>query len=134
MRHARRADAVALGLVVAAALVGLAFWKDLPARLAIHWGGSGPDTVVAKPLALLGIPAFGAATVAFVRLAPDSLTNTPGGETVTVLFLGVVFAWVHGVVVVWNLGYRFDVTLAVLPVLIAGGALVVYASAWNPMG
>ena len=70
-------------------------------------------------------------TVAFVRLAPDWATSTPGGDDIGVIFLGVVFAWAQGIVLVWNLGYRFDVGLAVVPVVVLAGLLVVYASVGN---
>jgi len=96
--------------------------------MAIYWNASGnADNAVAKPLATLGLPLFGIATVAFVRLGPDSLASTPGGETVSILFLGVVFVWVETLVLVWNLGYRFNVALATLPVVVLAAGLVWYA-------
>ncbi|MFB6152908.1 MAG: DUF1648 domain-containing protein [Halodesulfurarchaeum sp.] len=127
MHPDRRFDLLAGGLMAIPLLAGFALWTELPARVAIHWSASGPDTFVAKPVAIVGLFLFGLGTIAFVRLAPHSMTNTPGGKNVTVLFLGVVFAWVHGMVVVWNLGYHFSVSLAVFPVLILAGGLVVYA-------
>lgn len=127
MNPARRIDLIAVGLMATGLLLGLVYWAELPSRLAIHWSGGSPDTVVSKPLAIFGLFAFGVGVVAFTRLAPSSLTNTPGGENATVLFVGAVFAWAQGIVVVWNLGIRFDVGLAVLPVLILAGILVVYS-------
>ena len=122
----RRADRIAVGLVAVAALAGLLAWPSLPDQVAIHWSGGSPDRYVAKPLAVLGLPALGAAAVAFTRLAPDSLTNTPGGDDATVLFLGVVFVWVQGVVILWNMGWQFNVGVAVAPVLVLAGLLVAY--------
>lgn len=124
MRNPRHTDVIAGGIVAVGLLAGLLAWPALPDRLAVHWAGSTPDTFVAKPLAVLGIPLVGLAGIALVRLLPDWAANTPGGEGPAVLFLGVVFAYVEGVVVVWNLGYRFDVTLAVLPVLLLAVGLV----------
>jgi len=128
MYDSRRADTVAVGLLAAAALAGLALWASLPDQMAIHWSGSEPDSYVSKPLGVFAVPALGVATVVLVRLVPDSLTNTPGGVGPTVLFLGVVLAWVQGIVYAWNLGYRFDVGLAVVPVLVGAGLLVAYAT------
>lgn len=128
MYSSRRADVVAVGLVAAAAVVGLVLWPSLPDQMAIHWSGSQPDSYVSKPVAVFGVPALGVAAVALVRLAPESLTNTPGGEAVSVLFLGAVLAWMQGLVYAWNLGYRFDVELAVVPVLVGAGLLVAYAA------
>ena len=128
MAPARRFDLLAVALLAIPAVAALLVWDALPAEMAIHWNAAGtPDNAVAKPLATFGLPLFGAATVAFVRLLPDSQTSTPGGETVSILFVAVVFAWVEGLVLAWNLGYRFNVTLATLPVLVLAAGLVWYA-------
>lgn len=124
----RHIDLLAVALLAIPAVAALVVWDALPAEMAIHWTAAGmPDNAVAKPLATFGLPLFGAATVAFVRLLPDSQTSTPGGETVSILFVAVVFAWVEGLVLGWNLGYRFNVTLATLPVLVLAAGLVWYA-------
>lgn len=127
MHSARRADLVALALLALAALAGLLLWPSLPETMVIHWNGGTPNSAVAKPLAVLGLPAVGVAGVAFVRFAPATMTNTPGGENAAVVFLGVVVAYVEGVVLAWNLGWRFDVGLAVLPLLVLAGVLVAYS-------
>jgi len=127
MNPTRRFDLLAVGLMAIPAVAALVVWNSLPAEMAIHWNAAGtPDNAVAKPLATLGLPLFGIATVVAVRLLPDSLTSTPGGETVTILFVGIVFAWVETLVLAWNLGYRFNVTLATLPVLVLAAGLVWY--------
>jgi len=123
----RRFDLLAVGMLLLPAAAALLVWDSLPAEMAIHWNAAGtPDNAVAKPLATFGLPLFGVGMVAFVRLVPDSLTSTPGGETPAILFLGVVFAWVEALVLVWNLGYRFNVALATLPVLGLAAGLVWY--------
>ncbi|ERH07183.1 MAG: protein of unknown function (DUF1648) [Halonotius sp. J07HN4] len=124
----RHIDLLAVGLLAIPAVAALFVWDALPAEMAIHWTAAGtPDNTAAKPLATLGLPLFGAATVAFVRLAPDSVTSTPGGETVSILLVAVVFAWVETLVLIWNLGYRFNMLLATLPVLVLAAGLVWYA-------
>ncbi len=131
MHRARQVDAIALGLAAVPLIGALLVWPHLPAEMAIHWQGGSPDTFVSKPLATGGLFAFAVGTIAFVRLAPDSLTNTPGGETPTVLFLGFVFGWAQGIVLVWNLGVRFSVGLAVLPILVLAAVLVAYSYWWQ---
>jgi len=122
-----RFDLLAVRLLLLPAVGALLVWDALPAEMAIHWNAAGtPDNAVAKPLATLGLPLFGVATVVAVRLLPDSLTNTPGGDTVSILVVGVVFAWVETLVLVWDLGYRFNVTLATLPVVVLAAGLVWY--------
>jgi len=133
MHPERRFDLLAVSLMAIPAVAAIVVWDSLPAEMAIHWNASGtPDNAVAKPLATLGLPLFGVATVAFVRLAPDSLTSTPGGDTISVLFLGVVFSWVETLVLVWNLGYRFNVALATVPVLVLATGLVWYVLRRSP--
>jgi hypothetical protein len=125
VNHERRLDLFALALVAAVTLVGVAVWPRLPTRLAIHWQGATPDGYAAKPVALFGTTLLGLGAIAAVRLAPAWATSTPGGENLTVLIVGLTISWAQAVIVVWNLGYRFDVTLAVLPLFAAVGLLVV---------
>ena len=133
MHPERKFDLLAVALIAIPAVAAIVVWDALPAEMAIHWNAGGnPDNAVAKPLATLGLPLFGVATVAFVRLAPDSLTSTPGGDTISVLFLGVVFSWVETLVLVWNLGYRFNVALATVPVLVLATGLVWYVLRRSP--
>jgi uncharacterized membrane protein len=133
MHPDRRYDLIAAGLMGFVTLLGLWFWPELPPKMAIHWSGGAPDSFVSKSLAIFGLPAFGIGTVLFVRLAPPSLTNTPGGPNITVLFIGVVLAWVQSLALLWNLGYQFNMGLAILPVLILAGLLVTYAYLGNPL-
>ena len=127
MQTDRQYDLFAVGVMCLTTLIAILFWPELPSKMAIHWSGGTPNNVVAKPLAVFGLLALGIGTVLFVRLAPPSITSTPGGPNLTVLFLGVVIAWVQGIVIVWNLGYQFNIGLAVLPVLILTGLLLAYA-------
>jgi uncharacterized membrane protein len=130
MGRDRQVDAFAIGLVGAVTAVGVLLWPALPDAVAIHWSGGTPDTFVSPAGATLGLFGLAVATIAFVRLAPSALTNTPGGENPSVVFLGAVFAWVEATVLLWNLGYRFPIELAVLPVLALTGLLLAYA-AWR---
>ncbi|MFW6384498.1 MAG: DUF1648 domain-containing protein [Halodesulfurarchaeum sp.] len=118
-------DGIALGLATVPVLAAFFLWGQLPAELAVHWSGGQPDGYLPKPLGTVGLLALAAGAIGFLRLAPDRLTSTPGGEDLTVLFLGVVFGWVETIVLVWNLGFRFPVEWAVLPVLILTAGLVV---------
>jgi hypothetical protein len=128
MRYRRRVNWLAVASLAAASLVGLVLWSSLPGQMAIHWGANGsPDNHVAKPLAVVGLPTVGVASILFVRLAPDSLKNTPGGEDRSVLFVAGVFTLLQGTIYAWNLGHRFDIWLVVAPILL-GTAVVVAVS------
>ncbi|MEF8772166.1 DUF1648 domain-containing protein [Halodesulfurarchaeum sp.] len=127
----RQIDGIAIGLAAIPIIAAILLWPVLPAEMAIHWSGGSPDTFVAKPLATLGLFAFAVGTIVFVRVAPDWITNTPGGESLSVLFLGVVFAWVETIVLAWNRGLRFSVELALVPILVLAVGLLGYAFWWR---
>jgi len=126
----RRAEAVALALLAAAAGAGVVLWGRLPARMAVHFDAAGaPDGFASKPVAVFLAPAAGAAGLAVVRVAPrlDPTGADPRVLAATSLFLGAAVAYVQALVLAWNLGYRVDVGVAVLPVLVGAGALTWYA-------
>lgn len=124
MTRNRRVDLLAVGAIAAVTLVGVLLWPRLPARLAVHWQGPTPDGYAAKPTALFGTALLGIGAIAVVRLAPAWATSTPGGADVTVLIVGLAMSWAQAVIVIWNLGYRFDVTLAALVLLATVGLLI----------
>jgi uncharacterized membrane protein len=129
LRSFRRADALALALLGAVTVAGLALSPSLPSSMAIHFDASGqPDNYVARPLAVVLGPAIGVAAIVFTRLAARF---DDGADRLTldasVVFLGGIVALVQTQVLLWNLGYRVDVTLVVVPILLAAGVLVVFA-------
>ena len=78
-------------------------------------------------MATVGLFAFGVVLVVVIRVLPDSATSTPGGPNLSILFLGIVLAWVQSTMLVWNLGYRFNVTVSVIPIVILAALLVIYS-------
>jgi uncharacterized membrane protein len=126
---ARSADLVAYTLLVGAALAGVLLWPALPDSMAIHFGAGGePDSFIAKPIAVILTPAIGVASVLLVRYAPEwaSRTRSPHVETLSVVFVGSVIAYVQGFVYAWNLGYRPSIWVVLGPVLLVAAAFVAY--------
>lgn len=111
------------------ALAGFALWGDLPPEMAIHFDASGtPDNYVPKPVALLLTPAIGLGSVAVVRYAVRTDPSAdPLVGTGAVYFVGGVVAYVHALVLAYNLGYAFSMWAALVPVFVASAALVVWA-------
>lgn len=129
----RRADLLAYAAIGLAVLGGLLLWPRLPAEMTIHFDASStPDDFVAKPLGVLLSPTIGAAAILLVRRGGElgSGPTHPAVEDAAVGFVGVVVAYVNGLVLAWNVGFRFDVTVSVLPVVGLAVVLVVYA-AWR---
>jgi uncharacterized membrane protein len=124
-----RSDLVASVLLVGVALVGFALWGDLPPEMAIHFDVSGtPDNYVPKPVALLLTPAIGLSAVAFSRYAIGADPSAdPLVGAAAVYFVGGVVAYVHALVLAYNLGYGFSIWVALVPVFVASAGLVVWA-------
>jgi len=126
----RRADLLAYAAIGLTVLGGLVLWPWLPAEMAIHFDASStPDDFVAKPVGLLLTPTIGVAAIILVRRGGDlgGGPTHPAVEDAAVGFVGVVVGYVHALVLAWNVGLRFDVTLSVVPVLGLAVALVAYA-------
>jgi uncharacterized membrane protein len=125
-----RADAVAYAAIGLAVLGGVVLWPRLPAEMAIHFDASStPDSFVSKPVGVLLGPTIGVAAILLVRRGGElgGGPTHPAVEDAAVGFLGVVVAYVQGLVLAWNVGLRFDVTVSVLPVVGLAVALLVYA-------
>lgn len=124
---------VGIGLTALTVLIGLAFGDQLPARVAIHFTGSGqPDNYVSKPLALGVLPALQVALLGLFAVVPRI---DPLGENIrefrraydvlvvlTVGFLG----YSHALLVLWNAGYALAITRALVP----ASAVLYYVLGW----
>lgn len=119
-----RRDLAGLGIVGLTAILSVVAAPQLPDQMAIHFdAGSQPDSFVAKPLGLAFAPLLAAGLVVLFRILPaiDPLGKNFADfqryyDLIAVEAVGVV-AYVHVLIVLWNLGYRFDVTQAIVPVL-----------------
>ncbi|MEF8880894.1 MAG: DUF1648 domain-containing protein [Halapricum sp.] len=125
----RRSDLVATGLLAATALAGVVLWNDLPAEMAIHFDASGtPDNYVDKPLGVLLAPAIGFGAIWFTRLSARADPSAdPRVIAGAVYFVGGLIAYVQALVLAYNLGHRFSMTTALVPVFVASAVLVVWA-------
>lgn len=127
MRRARRYDVLALAIVALTTGVGLAVWNALPAELVVQWGLGGEATnTMSKPTAIFGNAALAVGSIALVRVANRGST-TMVVENATVLFLGFVIGAVQLIIVTKNLGYQYDTTLALVPILVVAAGFTWYA-------
>ncbi|MFB6090186.1 MAG: DUF1648 domain-containing protein [Halobellus sp.] len=114
MRYSRL-DALSVAVLVGAAAVGIALLPSLPERVAVHFGAGGsPDGYLWATLGVVLVPAIGLVALAAVRgLLP--LGNGVPAPSWFGLALAGFLAYAHGLVLAWNLGFRVNVTLLVLP-------------------
>jgi uncharacterized membrane protein len=110
-------------LVTAALLaLGFALYAALPDQMAIHWNAAGePDNVVAKPVAVLAIPAVVVLVTALFEATRVDVGDRIVGSLATLL-LFVVQLMVFAV----NLGYD----VPIVPVAMALAGVVVAAALW----
>jgi len=114
MRYSRL-DVLSAALLVAAAVVGIALLPALPDRLAVHFGAGGsPDNFLSARLGVLLVPAIGLVVLAAVRGALPLGGDVPAPPWFG-LAVAAFLAYVHVVVLAWNLGLGVNVTLFVLP-------------------
>ena len=120
------ANGVIIGLT---ALAGLTVWSRLPAEIAIHFSASGtPDTYVSKPVGVVLMPALMLATLLVLKGAfrydPPDVPQVAATITITTMaFMGAV----HGLLLVWNLGYPVPFDLVLVGSLVWAVLIVGYA-------
>ena len=134
MRH-RRPRAVGVAAIALAFLASAAVHPALPARMATHWGPNGAvDGTMSRLAGAFFVPVFGIAIYAVLLVAPRLDSDKQNIESFRgayewfaagmMWFLG----YVHGLVLLWNLGVRPPIGAALAPglaaVLYASGALV----------
>jgi uncharacterized membrane protein len=131
MARLRTTDLSGVALAVAAAAVGVVFWRELPAEMAVHFDvGGAPDGYVPKPVAVFALPLLTVALLGFVNLvARYDPPTAPRVLTVSKLWTAALLAYVQTFVVVWNLGYTLSVDLVLAPVLVSAVILVLWSVA-----
>lgn len=131
MARLRTTDLVGVALAVAAALVGVVFWNELPAEMAVHFDvGGSPDNYVPRVVAVFFLPVLTVVLLGFVNVvARYDPPSVPHVFTVSKLWTAALLAYVQGFVVVWNLGYSLSVDLVLAPVLVSAVVLVLWSVA-----
>jgi uncharacterized membrane protein len=122
----RRADLAALTLVGLSLLASVVLYARLPGEMAVQFAGGAPSSVVSKPVGAFAVPAVGAVVVAGIRLAPRLGLDRQNSPDLGVLLTGVIVAYVHTLILLWNTGVRFQPTLAVLPLLLVVVGITLY--------
>ena len=124
-----RADSLAVGVTLLAALFGIAIWPQLPAEVAIHFSAAGtPDNYVPKAVGVALLPAIMLATLLVLRvsMAVDPPSDPRTGPVITVATT-MFLAGVHVAVLAWNAGYPVPLDGLLLGSLLFAALLVGYA-------
>ncbi|WP_340099240.1 SdpI family protein [Salinibaculum salinum] len=117
-----------LGIVLISALASVLAYPDLPNQMAIHFTADGtPDDYMRKQLAVALVPALELAILGMYAVIPriDPLgENIAQFETyydLAAIVTVAILAYVHGAVLGYNLGYRFEMAQVVAPMLAVVG-------------
>lgn len=120
--------------ILAVAAVGTVLvYPDLPAEMAIHFDAGGePDSYLARPFAAALLPALGFGMLGLFAVIPRL---DPLGENfaaferyydLVVVVTVAILAYVHALVLGYNLGYRFEIERLLAPVLAVAGVTFGY--------
>lgn len=119
--NVRERHVIGGGIVLAMAIVGILAYPRVPDQMVTHWGEAGPDGSTSKTVALVGLPALAAGMVLLFELLPridplgHHLRDLGRYYDVLVVVVTGLVGYVHVLVVVWNVGYEFDVLQAIVP-------------------
>lgn len=107
-------ERVTIGLLIGAAVSGLAVLPEILPEMAIHFGPRGAaDQFLPAPIGVVLTPAIGALTLGVLRWAfRIDPTSAPHVRSVVTLWLGLFFAGLQGLLLAWNLGYAVSVPAA----------------------
>lgn len=113
-----------VGLVAVTAVASLLAAPELPAQLTAHWNAAGtPDGTLPATAILVGGPALVASMVVLFELIPRI---DPLGENIRIartaydafaLLTAGVVAYLHLLILVWNLGYTVEIYQAIAPAI-----------------
>lgn len=111
-----------LVLIAAAVIAGLAFWNQLPDPMASHWNENDEvDGYMSKfwgvwmmPLMTLGM--FGLfMLIPIIDPLKANIAKFRGVFNLFILLITAFMLYMHGLTLVWNLGYEFRISAAMLP-------------------
>jgi len=122
--HLRKAEWILLALVVAAFALGAWVYPQMPPVVASHWDATGNVNgfmprlwgTFLFPVIFLLVAAL---LIAIPRIDPrkDNIAKFRNYFDYFIVGFGFFFLYIHGLTLAWNLGYRFDFTLAIVPPL-----------------
>jgi uncharacterized membrane protein len=117
-----------LGIVAVTALASLFVYPDLPAEMAIHFDAAGqPDDYLAKPLAVALLPALALALLGLFAVVPridplgENFAEFERYYDLAVVLTVAILAYVHALVLGYNLGYQFEMGQVLAPMLAVVG-------------
>ena len=122
------------GIVLLTAVASALAYPDLPAEMVTHWGTEGPNDTMDRAVALTFLPALAAGIFLLFEVLPrldplgEHITDLGRYYDLLVVVVVGLLGYVHGLVILWNLGYDFAMVQAITPAVavvyyVVGGVL-----------
>lgn len=120
----RTANLTLLGLILATCAAGAFIYPRLPDRIASHWNAAGvANGTMSKGWGIFLVPLImmGVFLLRLIILHTDPLKKNiesfKGYYESLWIALFIFFAYIFGLTMSWNLGYRFNFTVAIIPAM-----------------
>lgn len=123
--NVRERHVAGIAVVALAAIVSVYAYGRVPEEMVTHWGPSGPDGSMDRTVALIGLPALAAGLLLVFEIVPridplgQHIRNLGRYYDLMVVVVVGMIGYVHVLVVMWNLGYAFDMIQAIVPAVAA---------------
>ncbi len=122
--NVRKTELAVLGLIALSFVMAAYFYPQMPERIASHWNAAGEaDGYMSKNVALFLLPAVALFMLVLLVILPRIDPLRKNIEKFRKHFDGFIFVivlfllYIHLLSIFWNLGNRFDMTIAMLPAL-----------------
>jgi len=114
---------IVLVLIVASIFIGLALWNQLPDQMASHWNENDQvDGTMPRFWGVFMMPLIALGMLGLFMIVPSidplkaNIAQFRGTFNLFIVWMIVFFLYVHGLTIVWSLGYQnFRMSSAMLP-------------------
>jgi len=120
----RKGEVVPAGIALLSFVVGIYFYPHMPDEMAIHWNASGQaDGYASKSWGFFFLPAFSLLMLLVLLAIPkidplrENIEKFRKHYDRFLALMSTLFLYLYLLVVLWNMGFRFDLLQLLTPML-----------------
>lgn len=124
INHMKKTNVVILLIIVLSFAVSAYFYPLLPDQIVSHWGANGEaNGYMSKFWGLFLLPIVMAAMALLFLLIPridplkENIASFRKYFDGFIILIMIFMLFIHSLTIAWNLGYRFDLTAAMVPAM-----------------